>query len=232
MTAPRLVLETQVKISLGFAPSKSVKKHKMKIFGIGMNYAPHNKEVAGALYKTAHPVLFTKADSSLLKGGRPFFLPDDLGRIDHEGGLVVRICRLGKGIPRRFARRYYDAVTVGVDFTARDVQQRLQREGLPWDLCKGFDGAAAIGDWLPLGEEGLGGLRFGLDINGKTVQRGWADDMLRDADELVSYISQWFTLRTGDLLFTGTPEGAGPVAIGDHVEGWINDRKVLEFNIR
>ncbi len=234
MTAPRLVLETQVKISLGFAPSKSVKKHKMKIFGIGMNYAPHNKEVDGALYKTAHPVLFTKADSSLLKGGRPFFLPDDLGRIDHEAALVVRICRLGKGIPRRFARRYYDAVTVGVDFTARDVQQRLQREGLPWDLCKGFDGSAAIGKWMPLSRFGkdIQDLHFHLLRNGEQVQEGCTKDMLFGVDRLVSFISQFFTLKTGDIIFTGTPVGVGPVSVEDHLEGYLEGEKVLEFNVK
>ena len=125
---------------------RNIKKTTMKIFGIGMNYIQHNKELDGALYKTEAPVLFTKADSSLLKSGKPFFVPDFMGRIDYEAELVIRICRLGKNIPQRFAHRYYDAVTVGIDFTARELQQKLRSEGKPWELCKGFDGSAAIGE--------------------------------------------------------------------------------------
>ena len=124
----------------------------MKIFAIGENYSSHRQEMGVAAGRPDTPVVFMKADSSLLKNRKPFFLPDDLGRIDYETELVVRICRLGKSIPVRFAHRYYDAVTCGIDFTARDLQARLRSEGLPWDLCKGFDGAAAIGEWVPLAE--------------------------------------------------------------------------------
>ena len=205
----------------------------MKIFAVGKNYLLHNKEMEGALYKPEAPVIFTKADSALLKDGKPFFLPDDLGRVDYETELVVRICRLGKSIPERFAHRYYDAVTVGIDFTARDLQQRLKQQGLPWELSKGFDGSAAIGEWVAK-EKFLDvqALHFRLDINGKTVQEGCTSDMLYKIDELVSYISQFFTLKTGDLLYTGTPVGVGPVKIDDHLEGWLEERKVLEFNCK
>ena len=205
----------------------------MKIFGIGMNYIQHNKELDSALYKTEAPVLFTKADSSLLKSGKPFFVPDFMGRIDYEAELVIRICRLGKNIPQRFAHRYYDAVTVGIDFTARDVQQQLREKGLPWDLSKSFDGAAAIGEWV--GKDmflDVQALRFHLDINGQTVQEGCTADMVFGIDEIVAYISQYFTLKTGDVIFTGTPAGVGPVHIDDHLEGYVEERKVLEFNCK
>lgn len=205
----------------------------MKIFGIGMNYIQHNKELDGALYKTEAPVLFTKADSSLLKSGKPFFVPDFMGRIDYEAELVIRICRLGKNIPQRFAHRYYDAVTVGIDFTARDVQQQLREKGLPWDLSKSFDGAAAIGEWV--GKDkflDVQALRFHLDINGQTVHEGCTADMVFGIDEIVAYISQYFTLKTGDVIFTGTPAGVGPVHIDDHLEGYVEERKVLEFNCK
>ena len=205
----------------------------MKIFGIGMNYIQHNKELDGALYKTEAPVLFTKADSSLLKSGKPFFVPDFMGRIDYEAELVIRICRLGKNIPQRFAHRYYDAVTVGIDFPARDVQQQLREKGLPWDLSKSFDGAAAIGEWV--GKDkflDVQALRFHLDINGQTVQEGCTADMVFSIDEIVAYISQYFTLKTGDVIFTGTPAGVGPVHIDDHLEGYVEERKVLEFNCK
>ena len=153
--------------------------------------------------------------------------------MDYETELVVRICRLGKCIPERFAHRYYDAVTVGIDFTARDVQQRLRAAGHPWELSKGFDGSAAIGQWVE--KEKLldvQAVRFHLDINGSTVQEGCTCDMLYRIDELIAYISQFFTLKTGDLLYTGTPSGVGPVHINDHLTGFLEDRKVLELNVK
>lgn len=205
----------------------------MKIFAVGMNYIQHNKELDGTLYKPEVPVIFTKADSALLKDSKPFFLPDELGRIDYETELVVRICRLGKSIPQRFAHRYYDAVTVGIDFTARDLQNRLRAEGKPWDLCKGFDGSAAIGEWVSIEKfRDIQAIHFRLDINGNTVQEGCSSDMLFKVDEIIAYISQWFTLKTGDILYTGTPAGVGPVHIDDHLTGWLEDRKVLEFNVK
>ena len=148
--------------------------------------------------------------------------------MDYEAELVVRICRLGKGIPVRFAHRYYDAVTVGIDFTARDWQREARQQGLPWDICKGFDGAAVIGEWQPVSEV----MHFRLDVNGRTVQQGCSDEMLYPIDELISYISQFYTLKTGDLLYTGTPVGVGPVHIGDHLQGYLEDRKVLDFHAR
>ena len=228
----------------------------MKIFAIGMNYAAHNKELhrlrvgercsgIGTLKRPDEPVIFTKADSALLKPGRPFFVPDHLGRIDYEAEVVVRICRLGKNIPVRFAHRYYDAMTVGIDFTARDLQRRASEAGRPWTICKGFDGSAAIGEWVEIdrvtsyevrGTEcevrGARDIHFRLDKNGETVQLGCTSDMLYPVDEIIAYISQFFTLKTGDLLYTGTPAGVGPVSIGDHLEGWLEDQKVLDLNCR
>ena len=218
----------------------------MKIFAVGMNYASHNEEMKRLNFHTDEPVIFTKADSALLNQGKPFFVPDWSERIDYEAEVVVRICRLGKGIPERFAHRYYDAVTVGIDFTARDLQQRAKEKGQPWTISKGFDGSAVIGEWVPLSDVSgekpvpsgvtttlrVDDLHFHLDVNGQTVQRGWTADMLFSVDRLISYISQFFTLRTGDLLYTGTPAGVGPVHIGDHLVGWLEDRKVLDFFCR
>lgn len=198
-----------------------------------MNYIQHNKELDGALYKPEEPVIFTKADSALLKDRKPFFVPDFMGRIDYEAELVVRICRLGKTIPQRFAHRYYDAVTLGIDFTARDMQRRFREKGMPWDLCKGFDGSAAIGEWVDINKfRDIQAINFRLNINSSTVQEACTSDMLYGVDELIAYISRYFTLKTGDLIYTGTPAGTGPVAIGDRLEGWLDDRKVLEFSCR
>ena len=205
----------------------------MKIFAVGMNYLQHNKELDGALYIPEEPVIFTKADSALLKDHKPFFIPDWSTRVDYETEIVVRICRLGKSIPEKFAHRYYDAVTVGIDFTARDLQQRLRSEGKPWELCKGFDGSAVIGEWVDKSVLGdVQNLPFRLDINGATVQQGCTADMLYTIDRLIAYISRFFTLKTGDLLYTGTPVGVGPVHIDDHLEGYLMQQKVLEFNCK
>jgi 2-keto-4-pentenoate hydratase/2-oxohepta-3-ene-1,7-dioic acid hydratase in catechol pathway len=175
-----------------------------------------------------------------------------MGRIDYEAELVVRICRLGKNIPQRFAYRYYDALTVGIDFTARDMQRQASAAGQPWTICKGFDGAAAVGEWVPkekvltnpetvCTESGLQRLQFRLDITRQTsavnpypstVQEGRTSDMLYTVDEIISYVSHYFTLKTGDLLYTGTPAGVGPVSIGDHLEGYLAERKVLDFYCR
>ena len=198
-----------------------------------MNYIQHNKELDGTLYKPETPVIFTKADSALLKDKKPFFIPDFMGRIDYEAEVAVRISRLGKTIPERFAHRYYDAVTVGIDFTARELQQKLRANGEPWDLCKGFDGSAAMGEWVSVDKfRDVQALHFHLDINGNTVQEGRTSDMLFSIDSLIAYISRFFTLKTGDILFTGTPVGVGPVHIDDHLEGYIEDRKVLDFNCK
>ncbi len=205
----------------------------MKIIAIGMNYASHNKELHGALLKRSSPVIFSKADSALLTRGKPFFIPAFTEQCDYETELVVQICRLGRSIAKRWAHRYYDQVTVGIDFTARDLQRQLRSEGLPWEICKGFDGSAAIGKMVPLKQfENVQDLHFRLEINGQTVQRGHTADMLFKVDEIVSYVSQFFTLKMGDLIFTGTPEGIGAVHENDHLVGYLEEQKVLEFNVK
>ena len=205
----------------------------MKIFAVGWNYLNHNKEMNRALLPK-EPVLFMKPDTALLKDGKPFFLPPFSERIEYETELVVRISRLGKNIAPRFAHRYYDAVTVGIDFTARDLQARLRAEGSPWEISKGFDGSAVVGDFIPVDEAAgnLQDLHFSLRIDGKEVQRGHTADMIFPVDEMIAYISRFYTLRMGDLLFTGTPEGVGSVAIGNHLQGYLGERQLLDFHVR
>ena len=205
----------------------------MKRFGIGMYYAAHNKELHNTLLYTEEPVVFTKADSALLSGGKPFFIPSYTSQCEYETELVVRISHLGRSISERFAHRYYDEITVGIDFTARDLQKQLCAKGLPWDLCKGFDGSAVVGTFVPVSRfRSIQDLHFHLCINGNTVQQGHTADMLHHVDKLVSYISQFFTLKTGDLIFTGTPAGVGQVHIDDHIEGYLEGEKLLEFNVK
>ncbi len=205
----------------------------MKIICVGMNYADHCKELGEKATKPASPVIFMKPDSAILKGGKPFFIPDFAKRFDYEAELVVRISKLGKNIAPRFAHRYYDAVTVGVDITARDLQEQFRSEGLPWELCKGFDGSAVLGDFVPVERfTHMQNIRFRLDIDGTTMQQGHTVDMLYGVDELVSYVSQFFMLKTGDLIFTGTPVGVGALKIGQHIEGFLEGERVLAFNVK
>lgn len=205
----------------------------MKIIAIGMNYQLHCYELHAGEALPQEPVIFMKPDSALLKDGKPFFIPDFSEQVDYETELVVRINRLGKNIAERFAHRYYDAVTVGIDFTARDLQRKYRAEGKPWELCKGFDNSAAIGDWIPVERfKDIQQLNFHLDIDGKTVQRGYAGDMLFKIDQIIAYVSRFCTLKIGDLLFTGTPVGVGPVQVNNHLEGYLENEKVLDFYIR
>jgi fumarylpyruvate hydrolase len=204
----------------------------MKIIAVGMNYAAHNKELHHSL-ELSEPTIFMKSDSSLLKDGKPFFIPDFSSEVHYETEIVVRIDRLGKNIAERFAHRYYNEVTVGIDFTARDLQRELRAKGLPWEISKAFDNSAAIGTFIPL--EPLGGtehLCFHLEINGETVQAGNTEDMLFPVDKIIAYASRFFTLKTGDLIYTGTPAGVGPVKIDDHLEGYIGAQKLLDFYVR
>lgn len=197
-----------------------------------MNYAAHNKELHHTLELT-EPTIFMKSDSSLLKDGKPFFIPDFSSEIHYETELVVKIDRLGKNIAERFAHRYYSEVTVGIDFTARDLQRRLREQGLPWEISKAFDNSAVIGTFIPLEEAGnVNQLSFHLDMSGKTVQQGNTADMLFSVDQIIAYVSRFFTLKIGDLIYTGTPVGVGPVSIGDHLEGYLGERKLLDFHVR
>lgn len=204
----------------------------MKILAVGMNYAEHNKELNHTLL-LQDPVIFSMPESALLKDGKPFYIPSFAERFDHEIEIVVKINRLGKNIPERFAYRYYDEVTVGIDFTARDLQNQLTAKGLPWDLCKGFDNAAAIGKFVSKETlKAMNDLYFHLDIDGKTVQKGYSGNMIHSVDKIIAFVSKFFTLKTGDMIFTGTPSGIGPVHEGQHLEGYLEDRKLLDFNVK
>ena len=204
----------------------------MKIIAVGMNYPAHNKEMDNSL-ELKDPTLFMKADSALLKDGKPFFIPDFSQEMHYETELVVRINRLGKRIAERFAHRYYDEITVGIDFTARDLQRKLRQQGLPWEISKAFDNSAAIGTFVSKEKfKDMQHIPFHLDINGVAVQRGYTGDMLFSVDRIVAHVSQFFTLKIGDLIYTGTPEGVGTVQISDHLEGYLGDEKLLDFHIR
>lgn len=205
----------------------------MKIIAVGMNYAAHNKELHHTL-ELSEPTIFMKADSALLKDGKPFFIPDFSSEVHYETEIVIKINKLGKNIAERFAHRYYDELTVGIDFTARDLQSKLRGQGLPWEISKAFDHSAVVGTFVSLAEVG-GDIRripFHLDINGRTVQEGNTADMLFPVDRIIAYASRFFTLKIGDLIYTGTPKGVGPVRIGDHLEGYIGDTKWLDFHVK
>lgn len=205
----------------------------MKILAIGMNYRLHCQELHAGEALPEEPVIFMKPDSALLKDGKPFFLPDFSERVDYETEIVVRICKLGKNIAPRFASRYYDALTVGIDFTARDLQSKFKANGKPWELSKGFDSSAALGEWIPVERvKDIQDVRFHLDIDGQTVQQGHTADMMFKVDEIIAYISRFCTLKIGDILFTGTPAGIGPVNIGNHLEGYVENEKLLDFYVR
>ncbi|HEX5002871.1 MAG TPA: fumarylacetoacetate hydrolase family protein [Bacteroidia bacterium] len=203
----------------------------MKIICIGRNYAEHARELNNPVNE--QPVVFMKPESARLLSRQPFFIPELPGSIHFEAEIVVKINRLGKNIPEKFAHRYYDEVTVGIDFTARDMQSELKKKGLPWELAKAFDGSAAIGTFIPLEEAGpVTGIDFSLKKNGTMVQNGNTSYMLFPVDTLISYVSRYFTLKKGDVLFTGTPAGVGPVDAGDLLEGFINDKKLLNVRVR
>ena len=204
----------------------------MKIIAVGKNYSEHALEFDGSSEKPAVPLIFMKPDSAIIKNGKHFYVPDFLGRIDYEAEIVVRINKLGKSIPARFAHRYYDAITVGIDFTARDWQRRLIEAGEPWDMSKGFDGSAVLGEFRPVEQYDINNIDFSLTINDEVVQRGNSSQMFFSVDEIIAYVSRFCTLKTGDLIFTGTPAGVGPVQIGTHLKGYIGEDKVLDFHVR
>ena len=204
----------------------------MKIIAVGKNYAEHALEFDGTVEKPAVPMIFMKPDSAIIKNGKHFYVPDFLGRVDYEAEIVVRINKLGKSVPARFAYRYYDAITVGIDFTARDMQRAFIEAGAPWELSKGFDGSAVLGEFRPVEQYDINDVPFSLTVDDKVVQSASTAQMLFKVDEIIAYISRFCTLKTGDLIFTGTPAGSGPVSIGTHLRGYINDDKVLDFQVR
>ena len=204
----------------------------MKILAIGLNYESHKMEMKN-IFQNNEPVVFMKPDSAQLQNDRPFFIPDFSNEIHYETEVVIKINRLGRHIEEKFAHRYYDELTVGIDFTARDLQRNLKKKGLPWEIAKGFDGSAAMGKFISKQEfECVQNINFHLDINSKTVQQDNTRNMIFSVDKIIAYVSQFFTLKTGDLIYTGTPAGVGPVKIDDHLEGYIENKKLLDFNIK
>lgn len=204
----------------------------MKIIAVGLNYESHKVEMKKTFQNDA-PIIFMKPESAQLKDGKPFFIPEFSNEIHYETEIIIKINRLGKYIAEKFAHRYYDELTVGIDFTARDLQRSLKEKGMPWEIAKGFDSSAAIGEFISKNElTDIQNINFRLDINKTTVQQGNTRDMIFTVDKIISYVSQFFTLKIGDLIFTGTPAGIGPVSIDDHLEGYIEDKKLLEFNIK
>jgi 2-keto-4-pentenoate hydratase/2-oxohepta-3-ene-1,7-dioic acid hydratase in catechol pathway len=203
----------------------------MKILCIGKNYAEHVKEMKSAV--PTEPVYFMKPDTALVKDGAPFYLPDFSSDLHHEVEIVLKINRNGKNIEEQFAHKYFDEISIGIDFTARDIQAKCKEKGLPWEKAKAFDNSAPIGKFVPKTKYAdLGSLSFRLDINGKTVQQGNTKDMIFNYAKCISYVSKFHTLKQGDLLYTGTPEGVGPVKAGDKLEAFIEGEKLLEFEVK
>jgi 2-keto-4-pentenoate hydratase/2-oxohepta-3-ene-1,7-dioic acid hydratase in catechol pathway len=202
----------------------------MKIICIGRNYAAHAAELGNEV--AAEPVIFMKPDSAVFRQRDAFYIPDWTNDVHYELEVVVRINRLGKNIEAKFAPKYFAEFTVGIDFTARDVQSALKAKGLPWEKAKAFDQSAVLGDFLSVDDFDLSNLHFQLKKNGELVQDGNTSLMLHNIAQLIEHSSQYFTLKIGDLLFTGTPEGVGPVAPGDLLEGFIEGKKVLNVKVR
>jgi acylpyruvate hydrolase len=204
----------------------------MRIFAIGRNYVEHIQELNNE--RPDEPVIFTKPDTALLRGNAPFYYPDFSNDIHHEVELVLRICKEGKNIEEKFAHKYYDAITIGVDFTARDLQQKAKEKGLPWDIAKGFNGSAPVADkFIPVADfKNLKDINFSLQVNGQLKQQGNTSLMLFNFEYIIAYLSKFFTLRTGDFIFTGTPKGVGPVKIGNVLSAYIEDEKLLEFEVK
>lgn len=203
----------------------------MKIICIGRNYASHIKELQNE--RPDEPVLFLKPDTAVLQKQFPFVIPEFSNDVHHEVEVLVKINKVGKYIDAKFAHKYYDEIGLGIDFTARDVQSQLKEKGLPWEKAKAFDGAAVIGDWMPKEKfEALDNISFEMTNNGVVVQKGSTSNMLWKIDELVAYASRYFTLRTGDVLFTGTPEGVAKVSPGDVLEGSIEGNKLFRIQVK
>lgn len=204
----------------------------MKIICIGRNYVAHAKELNNEVPQ--EPVLFLKPDTALLRNNDPFYIPDWSNNLHHEVELIVKINRIGKNIEQKFAHRYYEEIGLGIDFTARDVQDRLKEKGLPWEKSKAFDHSAVISrEFIPVDSlPDRNAIHFRLDINGKTVQEGDSSLMIFPIDAIISQVSKYFTLKIGDLIYTGTPAGVGPVKIGDRLEGFLEGQKMFDFMVK
>jgi len=204
----------------------------MRIFAIGRNYAEHIAELKNE--RPEEPVIFTKPDTALLRKNAPFYYPDISKDIHYEVELVLKVSREGKSIEQAFASKYYDSIGIGIDFTARDLQQKAKEKGLPWDIAKGFNGSAPVSEtFLPISHfKALNDINFMLEVDGVVKQKGNTSLMLFSFDYIISYLSKFFTLKTGDLIFTGTPKGVGPVAIGNRLSAYIENEKLLEFEVK
>lgn len=203
----------------------------MKIICIGRNYVAHIEELKNE--KPTNPVVFLKPETALLKKGAPFFYPDFSQNIHHEAELVLKINKEGKYVEKKFAHRYFDEIGIGIDFTARDLQDQCKAKGLPWEISKAFNGSAPIGNFLPVSEfPDLNNIDFHLEINGEVRQKGNTSLLLFDFGTIIEYVSKFFMLKKGDLIYTGTPAGVGPVKIGDRLEGFIGTKKLLDFEVK
>lgn len=203
----------------------------MKIICIGRNYVAHAKELNNEVPTT--PVFFMKPDSALVISNRPFFYPDFSNDVHHELEVVIRIDRLGRSIEEKYAHKYFSEIGLGVDFTARDLQMKQKEKGLPWEIAKGFDYSAPISDFFPVSKfKDIHNISFKLDLNGKTVQDGNTSLMIFSFEKIISYVSRFMTLKTGDLIYTGTPAGVGPVAINDRLEAYLEGEKLMDFPVK
>ncbi|MFM7486707.1 MAG: fumarylacetoacetate hydrolase family protein [Cytophagales bacterium] len=204
----------------------------MRIFAIGRNYAEHIQELNNE--RPTEPIIFTKPDTAIIRNNAPFYHPSFSNDVHHEVELVLRICKEGKNIEEKFANKYYDAIGVGIDFTARDLQTKLKEKGLPWDIAKGFNGSAPTSDkFIPVADfKDLKNINFKLEVDGQQKQLGNTSLLLFSFDYIISYLSKFFTLRAGDLIFTGTPKGVGRVVIGNKLSAYIEDEKLLEFDVK
>lgn len=198
----------------------------MKIICLGRNYLQSN------MAEKPEPIVFLKPDSSILKDGKPFFIPDFADNFEYEGELVFRINRLGKNISERFAHRYYDAVTVGMDLMSTDMLTNATNNSLPWDLSKGFDGSAVLGDFVSIDDIDVRNLRFSVRMHNEILQRGDSADLVWSIDQIIAYVSKFYTLKIGDFIFTGAPQGSKRLEIGQTLEGYLEDKKVLNLDIR
>lgn len=202
----------------------------MKIIAVGRNYVEHIQELNNE--RPDQPVIFSKPETAILKNNEPFYIPSFSSDIHHEVEIVLKISKIGKNIEEKFANKYYDEIALGVDFTARDVQSKLKEKSLPWDLAKGFDGSAPISNFVSKTDFDLTNLNFSMDKNGQRKQTGNTSHMLYSFDYLVSFISRYFTLKTGDMIFTGTPSGVSAVKIGDQLTGRIEDKVMFDFEVK
>ena len=202
----------------------------MKIFGIGRNYAAHIAELNNE--RPDEPVIFTKPETALLTRNRPFYYPGFSNDIHFEVEILLKICKVGKNIEEKFAHTYYDEIGVGIDFTARDLQTKAKEKGLPWAIAKGFNDSAPISEFVPKQDFDLSNLKFSLNQNNIVKQQGDTSLMLFSFDYMISYLSKFFLLKKGDIIFTGTPKGVGPIAIGDTLEAYLEDKKMLHVDIK